>query len=86
MTFSKYALNQPEYKISSFPVSNPFGPRTVLGVVLRALSDRSADGEGAGAAAREVGPLGQHLQTFDAALGVAAIKFEKGERGTGLRG
>ena len=74
----------------AFPVSNPFAPRTVLGVVLRALGVRFADGEGARAAAREVGPVGQHLQTFDAALGasvgVAAIPLEEGEGGAGLCG
>ena len=77
-------------QFNAFPVTNPFGPRAVLGVVLRALGVRFADGEGARAAAREVGPAGQHLQTFDAALGalvgVAAIPLEEGERGAGLCG
>ena len=60
-------------------------------MVLRALGGRLADGEGAQAAAREVGPFGQHLQTLDATLGaaaggVAAIPLEEGERGAGLCG
>ena len=78
-------------QFNAFPVTNPFGPRAVLGVVLRALGDRVADGEGAQAAAREVGPFGQHLQTLDATLGaaaggVAAIPLEEGERGARLCG
>ena len=79
-------------QFNAFPVTNPFGPRAVLGVVLRALGGRLADGEGAQAAVREVGPVvGQHLQTLDATLGaaaggVAAIPLEEGERGAGLCG